>query len=102
VRAVPNPGDGAILGVRSYREFFQTEAGKYVLADLRQYCRARPEDLELEAIASEEKLDRDAFLEHVAMVRVYRRIVRLSEMTDKELDEYERNLRERFGGGDDE
>ena len=84
------------FGRKAYQECFEDtgKSGKAVLADLRNFCRAREGQLDIEVVMGEE---RDMQLIHLGRVQVYRRITKMLSLTDEQIDAMERQLTE-IGG----
>lgn len=99
-RSLWSPRDTLEFGRHHYRAVF-SQAGPsaaYVLADLRSYARARPEQIDAEVLEREVRENPAEFAEHMARVRFYRRIRRFLDVTDAEIDAAEEDIAEMQGG----
>lgn len=87
-------------GVASYRKVFHEtgEAGLHVLADFENYCRASEAQTSFEQMANEERTDHDRYRDHVALVGFFRYIMNNLEITDEDIETYEREFRARLQG----
>ena len=82
------------FGRAKYREVFKGEAGAYVLSDLRNWAKAKPEQLEPEALYEEFLTSERQFIQHMERVRFYQRIRKFLELRDEEIDRAERRIAE--------
>lgn len=83
----------------AYRRVFgagppDPQSGAEVLAHLREYARAAPEQIDCLALDAERKADFEGYLEHVARVRMYRQIQGALGITDEQVELADVRLRE--------
>jgi hypothetical protein len=69
-------------------------SGAEVLAHLRDYARAAPEQIDVLAMDAERKANLEAYLEHVARVRMYRQLQGVLAITDDQIEAADQRLRE--------
>lgn len=69
-------------------------SGAEVLAHLRDYARAAPEQTDCLVLDAERKADLESYLEHVARVRMYREIQSALAITDEQIEAADARLRE--------
>jgi hypothetical protein len=94
---VARPRDAARrVGVEHYRSAFEGDRGRYILADLRRFCRADEKSVNWRALSEEQKADPQAFWEHIGRLQVYEYLRTVSEITDEQIDAFEDGLRRRF------
>lgn len=84
---------------RRYREVFGPKppnpaSGAEVLAHLREYARAAPEQTDCLVMHAELLANPDEYREHVARVRMYRAIASALEITEKDVENADQRLRE--------
>lgn len=84
---------------RRYREVFgpkppSPQSGAEVLAHLREYARAAPEQTDCLAMHAELLANPDEYREHVARVRMYRAIESALEITEEQVEHAASRLQE--------
>ena len=82
------------FGRRQYREVFRGAAGAYVLSDLRNWARAKPEQVDPDALYEEFLASERQFIQHMERVRMYRRIRQFLDLSDEDIDRAERRIAE--------
>lgn len=80
-----------------YRQLFVGDAAKYVLADLRDFAHAKEQQTDILDLMTK---SREELVIQATRVAMYRRILLMLEITDEEIDIYERQVRERMAQGE--
>lgn len=93
------PRNGFVHWREAYRKVFglgppDPVSGADVLAQLREYACASPEQTDCLVMDEELKRDPAAYHEHVARVRMYRHIQQVLNITDDQVAQAEASLRE--------
>ena len=86
------------MGPSMYRQAFVGEPGKYVLADLRKYAFAESQQCDILEVVNK---SREELVIQATRVAMFRRIMLLVELTEDQIDAYERRVRENLQGASD-